>query len=75
MELIYQYLKSSNAAQALASTTIVHRLLARLILCINQIHAIGEDKWHHHGECVVCHLLSEEGKIFNSYVNPEKKGP
>ena len=55
MDIFYQYLKSSNAARALAFAMIVRRLLAHL----HQIHAIGEDKRHHHGEGVVCRLVSE----------------
>ena len=74
MNLFYQYLKSSDAAWSSAFATIVWRPLACSIPFFHQIHAIGGDKWHHRGDGVVCRLLSERRRDFNSYVNPIQFG-
>ena len=72
MDLFYQYLNSSNAARALASATIVWRLLACLFPCIHQIHAIGGDKRQHYGEGVVRCLLPERRRDFLFLCEPNK---
>ena len=60
MDLCYQFINYSNAAQAAASAKNVKRPLAHSILMVHSINAAGGEKRHHHGEGEARHLPSEK---------------
>ena len=76
VDLLYQFSRSSNAAQAVASAKIILMPLVCLIAWVHWIHVIGKDKQHLHGEGVVHCLLSEKERFSNptwTQYNLEKK--